>query len=141
MVVSTKPRWLRHMTATLEPWPTPASRSACASAFVRRWSPADVGGPRAAATAVAAGGGGVRAAVDLGERERAEVVDDRRRGRVADRADGVASGRRGAEAVQREHGLRDLVRARRRRDARADQRLRREQLLQDAIRDVHGPET
>jgi hypothetical protein len=78
---------------------------------------------------------GVRAAVHLGERERPEVVDDRRSG------DGVARGRRGAEAVQREHGLGDLAGARGRRDARADQRLRREQLLQDAIRDVHGAET
>src|SRR3954452_19117107 len=55
MVVSTKPRWLRHMTATLEPWPTPASRSACASAFVRRWTSANVSVPRSSTIAVAVG--------------------------------------------------------------------------------------
>ena len=40
----------------------------------------------------------VRAPVDLGERERPELVDDRGRVRVADRADGVAGRRRRAEA-------------------------------------------
>ena len=34
---SMKPRWLRHMIATPSPGPMPASRKACASAFVRRW--------------------------------------------------------------------------------------------------------
>ncbi len=83
----------------------------------------------------------VRALGDLGERERPEVVDERRRVRVADRADGVARGRRGAEAAQRAQRLDDPVRARRRHDPGARQRAGREEFLPDPVLGGHGTET
>ncbi|MGY2702945.1 hypothetical protein ACVW2K_002529 [Nocardioides sp. HB32] len=36
MLASTKPRWLRHISATLSPSETPSSANARASAFDRR---------------------------------------------------------------------------------------------------------
>ena len=83
----------------------------------------------------------VRALGDLGERERPEVVDERRGVRVADRADGVAGGRRGAEAAQRAQRLDDPVRARRRHDPGARQRAGREEFLPDPVLGGHGTET
>src|SRR5262249_12571061 len=83
----------------------------------------------------------VRAAVDVGERERPEVVDERRAVGEADRADRVARGRGRPERVQRAHGLRDPVGARPRDDARPGEGARGEELLEEPVLDVHGTET
>src|SRR3954451_22046410 len=78
-------------------------------------------------------GQGVRALGALGERERPEVVDERRGVRMADRADRVARGGRGPEAAQRAPRLDDPVRARRRHDSRARQRAGGEEFLPDPV--------
>jgi hypothetical protein len=44
-IASTKPRWLRHSSATLSPSPIPSSLQAWASAFVRRWTSPKVSEP------------------------------------------------------------------------------------------------
>ena len=54
-VASMKPRWLRHMIATPSPSPTPASESACASAFVRRWTCSKVSVPSSSTIAAPSG--------------------------------------------------------------------------------------
>jgi len=52
---STKPRWLRQRIAIMSSSPIPASRHACASAFVRRCISAKVSSPSSSMIAVAPG--------------------------------------------------------------------------------------
>ena len=48
-------RWSRHIIATLDPSPTPRARREFATAFVRRWTSANVSVPRSSMIAVASG--------------------------------------------------------------------------------------
>ena len=54
-VASMIPRWLRHRIATLSPAPIPACDQARASAFVRRWTSANVSDPRSSTIAMPSG--------------------------------------------------------------------------------------
>ncbi len=54
-VASMKPRWLRHMIATLSPSLMPAARISCASAFVRRCTSSKVNVPRSSTIASRSG--------------------------------------------------------------------------------------
>ena len=54
-VASMKYRWLRHITATPSPSTIPASDSAWASAFVRRWTCSNVSVPNSSTMAASCG--------------------------------------------------------------------------------------
>ena len=73
----------------------------------------------------------VGAPVHVGEGQRAQLVDQRRLVRVADRGGGVAGGGRGPEAQQRRPDANQLVRADGRHDARAHERAQRVQPVRD----------